>query len=81
MLVVSKLAENENVQIGGSVEIMLQLDEDNEDICGYYLVDHDSATVFWLQEVTSEELGMPDSASVSQHREWFSGSYSELRPT
>ncbi|OCB84006.1 hypothetical protein A7U60_g8677 [Sanghuangporus baumii] len=68
MLVVHKLAEAQRIVITGTIEIMLQLDEDNENTCGYYLVDHDCATVFWLQEVTSEELGIPDSVSISQCR-------------
>ncbi|KAH8113927.1 hypothetical protein DFH11DRAFT_1727441 [Phellopilus nigrolimitatus] len=68
MEAVDKLAHTQNIKISNSVEIFLQLDEDDQYTCGYYLVEHASHTVFWLHETTSEDIGVPDSASFSQLR-------------
>lgn len=55
-----KLAQSENV------ELFLQLDEDDEDSCGYYFVDHASRTEFWLEPLSSENVDIPASASPAQ---------------
>ena len=68
MAVTSKLAEAQDIILTSSIEVVLQLDEDSENTCGYYLADHDSATIFWLQEVSSEDLDIPDSVSTYQLR-------------
>lgn len=68
-----KLAESQNIKITDSIEIMLQLDADDEETCGYYLIEHGSATVFWLHEVSSEDLDIPDSSTYSQLRTCISG--------
>lgn len=65
MLAIEDLARSMGTNLSPSIEIFLQLDEDDEDRCSYYLVDHSSCSVFWLHETSSETLGIPGSTSYS----------------
>ena len=58
MVCIEKKAEALQIPITESTEIMVQLDQDDENACGYYMVDHDSGSIFWLDEISSEELGI-----------------------
>jgi hypothetical protein len=49
-------------------ELFLQLDEDDENTCGYYFVDHATKSEFWLKDVTSEDVDIGDSVSEAQLR-------------
>ncbi|THH12130.1 hypothetical protein EW145_g180 [Phellinidium pouzarii] len=69
--VIRELARERNIAITDSIEVMLELDAYDEDSCKYYLVEHDSDVVFWLHEVTSDDLGFPESTSFAQLR-WAS---------
>lgn len=73
MAAAGKLADAQDFMITNSIEVMLQLD-DNDDSCGYYVVDHDNRTVFWLQDVSSEDLDIPASVSMTQLR-WNSNEF------
>ncbi|KAI5121696.1 hypothetical protein M0805_002089 [Coniferiporia weirii] len=90
MGVVRKFAEMCDIEVTNSMEIMLQLDDDDESLCSYYLIEHDSGSVFWLHEITSEDVGIPESASYAQlrwastenywtHVEYFSAHLSGVR--
>lgn len=37
----------------------------DDDGCGYYLVDHDSQTAFWLQSIESDALELPAVTSIT----------------
>ncbi|KZT33140.1 hypothetical protein SISSUDRAFT_993372, partial [Sistotremastrum suecicum HHB10207 ss-3] len=47
-----------------STELMLQPDEDNE-TCGYYLVDHARATIFWIESTTTIAQDLPPVTSIT----------------
>jgi len=51
-----------------NVELFLQPEESDDDACGYYFVDHASRTDFWLEDVSSEDVGIPASTSPAQLR-------------
>lgn len=57
---------DKNIAPSENVELFLQLDEDDEDSCGYYFVDHTSRTEFWLEPLSSESVDIPASASPAQ---------------
>ena len=69
MLCIEKKAEVLQMPITESTEIMLQLDEDDESACGYYMADHESGSIFWLDEISSEDLDIrPPPVSESNLR-------------
>lgn len=45
------------------IELYINLNDDNCG-CSYYLIDHSSRTEFWLEEVDSYSLGIPQVASI-----------------
>ncbi|VDC02733.1 unnamed protein product [Peniophora sp. CBMAI 1063] len=51
-----------DVLLGPSVELFVEPELDTE-ICDYYLVDHGSRAVFWLESATTSELGLPSACS------------------
>jgi hypothetical protein len=59
---VQRQAENEGFVLDSSIEIFLQIDEKD---CSYYLVDRVAATIFWLTEYTTTELGLRSVVSDS----------------
>ncbi|EIW78387.1 hypothetical protein CONPUDRAFT_167409 [Coniophora puteana RWD-64-598 SS2] len=53
----------------GFVELFIELcDSDKELVCRYYFVDHAAKTQFWLDSVSTEELGLDAAVSSSHHR-------------
>jgi hypothetical protein len=46
------------ITIGGDVELLLQLDDEDPDSCAYYFVDHATRSVFWLHEVSTQDLNL-----------------------
>ena len=49
-------------------ELFLQLDESDVNSCGYYFVDHATQTEFWLKNVSTDDVDIPESVSESQLR-------------
>lgn len=68
MLCVEKMAEAQQLPITVSTEIMLQLDQSDENACGYYIIDHDTGSMFWLDEVSTEELDILPAVSLTHLR-------------
>lgn len=69
MLCIEKKAEAMQIPITESIEIMVQLDQEDEGACGYYMVDHACGSIFWLDEVSSEKLNIhPPPVSESNLR-------------
>lgn len=54
-----------NLLLEESWDICLQLD-DTMDTCYYYIADHSRRTLFWLEEVESEDVGLPYAATPAQ---------------
>jgi hypothetical protein len=49
------LARDKNVILPPSVELVLEIvPSENELICGYYFVEHNSRCLFWLEEFDAE---------------------------
>jgi len=59
---VERQAENQGLVFDSNVELFLEIDENN---CSYYLVDRGTATLFWLTEYTTTELGLQSVVSDS----------------
>ncbi|TDL18681.1 hypothetical protein BD410DRAFT_491692 [Rickenella mellea] len=55
-LVLYHMVRIEQFNLPPRFEIFLELEEGDCDACNYYLVDHDSQTEFWLQDVNSDEV-------------------------
>jgi hypothetical protein len=62
---IEELILERNIVLGDSAELFLQIDDDDPQSCGYYLVDHTSRTIFWLEDVSMEDLGIPPVISAS----------------
>ena len=56
------------VPLSDSYELYLEFDED-ELSCGYYIVDHSKRSIFWLEPVTTEDVGMNPTFSLEHTRE------------
>ncbi|KAI0959824.1 hypothetical protein AcW1_004538 [Taiwanofungus camphoratus] len=67
------------------IELYINLNDDNCG-CSYYLIDHSSRTEFWLEEVDSYSLGIPQVASIEhlkfvlQEHYWTHVEYFPYRP-
>ncbi|KAF7325836.1 hypothetical protein MKEN_00434300 [Mycena kentingensis (nom. inval.)] len=48
--------------LSDSLELFVKLEEDD---CAYYFVDHATRAQFWMDDVDTEELGLPDVVSIS----------------
>ena len=59
---VERQVKNQGLELDGDVELFLEIDENN---CSYYLVDRFTATLFWLTEYTTMELGLHSVVSDS----------------
>jgi len=60
---VERQAESQGFVLGSkNMELFLEIDENN---CSYYLVDRATATLFWLTEYTTTELGLQSVVSDS----------------
>ena len=56
------------VPLSDSYELCLEFDED-ELSCGYYIVDHSRRCIFWLEPVSTEDVGVNPAFSVEHLRE------------
>lgn len=59
---VERQVESQGLVLDSNVELFLEIDENN---CSYYLVDRVTATLFWLTEYTTTELGLQSVISES----------------
>ena len=61
---VERQAEKQGLlfSIEKNLELFLEIEENN---CSYYLVDRGSATIFWLTEYSTTELGLQPAVSDS----------------
>ncbi|KAI0720668.1 hypothetical protein C8T65DRAFT_826145 [Cerioporus squamosus] len=66
---VKKTLVEESISWPDSAELYLRPDED-EDTCGYFLLDHASQVVFWLEDVNTSDLGIMETVSDS-HLRWL----------
>ncbi len=57
---IARLAETQPV-ISEVIELFLELEDDF--CCSYYLIDHSLRAQFWLEDVSSDELGARNCAS------------------
>ena len=64
---VERQAQNQGLVVDSNMELFLEIDENN---CSYYLVDRDTATLFWLTEYTTTELGLQPTVSDSHLSEY-----------
>ena len=58
-----------DVPLSDSYELYLEFDED-ELSCGYYIVDHSKRCIFWLEPVSTEDVGMNPAFSMEHLREY-----------
>ena len=61
---VERQAKNRGLVLDSNIELFLEIDGNN---CSYYLVDRGTATLFWLMEYTTTELGL-HSVVLDSHR-------------
>lgn len=64
--VVDEKVADHKAALSDTVEVYINLDGDNT--CGYYLIDHSLRVQFWLDEVDTDELYLPPSASEEHFR-------------
>ncbi|KAI0763103.1 hypothetical protein BD413DRAFT_215476 [Trametes elegans] len=65
--VVRKVIEDKQIKFPDSAEVFLAPSEE-EDVCHYYIADHASHTLSWLEAVDLDQLYIPDVVSESQLR-------------
>lgn len=58
------------IKFTGAIELFLEPREDMES-CGYYLVDHSTRSEFWIDQVSTELLGLPQVVSMSHLSTFF----------
>jgi hypothetical protein len=62
---IEELVARKNIELSDSVELFLQIDDDD---CAYYFVDHVARTEFWLDALNTDDLNLPPVASPSHLR-------------
>jgi hypothetical protein len=67
---IRNLAWDTDLRLHDRVELFLEPSLDNES-CRYYLIDHDTRGVFWLDSYETEQLGLPSSVSEQHLSELF----------
>ena len=55
------------VPLSDSHELYLEFNED-ELSCGYYIIDHSKRSIFWLEPVFTEDIGMNPAFSMEHIR-------------
>jgi hypothetical protein len=58
------------VPLSDSYELYLEFDEDDLS-CGYYIVDHSKRCIFWLEPMSTEDVGMNPGFSLEHLREYL----------
>lgn len=62
---VDQLASNYQGKLPHSSELYITAGDDSDSPCGYYLVDHDTQTEFWLGNVNTADMGFQQISSLS----------------
>lgn len=70
--VVAEILDQKDIHLPDSAELYLSPREDDEnyenDGCDYYIADHASHTISWLEPVETEDIGIAHSVSESNLR-------------
>lgn len=72
MKVLEKSAEDSSIKFSPSMEIFLELMDSVDgdfDWCEYYIADHTTCTIFWLEEINSYKIGTIRTAPGDHVRE------------
>jgi hypothetical protein len=51
------------------MELLVKVDED-EKSCSYYIVDHETEGIFWLDETNTDDFGMSEVSGPDHLSEW-----------
>jgi hypothetical protein len=62
------------IALSEDCDIFVQLDDDLQ-VCNYYIVDHASRTLCWLDEVNSEDIGLPWATCGAQQKHALAEEY------
>ena len=65
--VISDLLVARRIALPETAELFVELDDDS-DSCFYYFVDHAAQTEFWIEELPTDFLGLPEVVSDSHLR-------------
>ncbi|KAJ7266920.1 hypothetical protein B0H12DRAFT_1098818 [Mycena haematopus] len=60
---IEKLIADQNFPVSVELELFLKIEDEN---CAYYLVDHSTHAESWLENIDTDDLGLPPAVSVSQ---------------
>ena len=61
---ITDLLKQREMALADFSDLFMQLDDQN--VCSYYIVDHFQRSLFWLEDVTSEDLCLPYAVSAAQ---------------
>jgi hypothetical protein len=53
---IHRIAQSSGIILPSTTELFLELDDNDETSCGYYLIHHHHQTQFWVHEVASEHF-------------------------
>jgi hypothetical protein len=65
---VVKILEEITVPLSSSFELYLEYDQDQHR-CGYYIVDHSKRSIFWLENLSTQTVGINPAFSQEHLRE------------
>lgn len=68
--VFDKTLSAQNLLVTDAMELYLEPDQD-EGCCRYYLIDHTTRAMFWLEEVETEGLGIASTVSPDHLRQSY----------
>ncbi|KAF8531098.1 hypothetical protein JB92DRAFT_245273 [Gautieria morchelliformis] len=57
------------------VELMVDVDIDDPAASSYYFIDHENAVVFWIDEVSTDDIDIPDVSGNGHLRIYIQGEY------
>ncbi|KAJ7211366.1 hypothetical protein GGX14DRAFT_624528, partial [Mycena pura] len=60
---IEDIAAERNFPLSGQVELFIKLEDED---CAYYIVDHATRAQSWMEDVDTDDLGLPPVVSVSQ---------------
>ena len=63
LILIFDWASELELELGSSIELFIEPSV-TSGTCGYYLVDHGSRVIFWLQDCTTYDLKLPDASSA-----------------
>lgn len=66
--VIAAHIQRNSIELPSNHELFLELGSTESDGCKYYYVDHTARTLFWLNDVTTDDLDISATASNAQLR-------------